>query len=80
MAAYTCRILNSVEWNYLIMERQCLAVTWTLNKFCYYFNDLPVKVVTDHTAFTKLMNGKGLSSRMVCWSLKQDKNLTIKIY
>lgn len=27
-------------------------------------------MITDHSALTKLMNGKGLSSRKVCWSLK----------
>ncbi|GFU78227.1 retrovirus-related Pol polyprotein from transposon 297 [Trichonephila clavipes] len=34
------------------------------------FGSLPVKVITDHAALTKLTNGKNLSSRMISWALK----------
>ncbi|GFT85324.1 hypothetical protein TNCV_497451 [Trichonephila clavipes] len=44
---------------------QCLAVIWALNKFRTYFGPLPVKVITDHAALTRLTNGKNLSSRMI---------------
>ncbi|GFY29772.1 retrovirus-related Pol polyprotein from transposon 17.6 [Trichonephila clavipes] len=40
-----------------------------LNKFKTLFGSLPVKVITDHTALTKLTNGKNLSSRMIRWAL-----------
>ncbi|GFX18584.1 retrovirus-related Pol polyprotein from transposon 17.6 [Trichonephila clavipes] len=52
------------------MERECLTVIWALNKFRTYFGVLPVKVVTDHVALTKLTNGKNVSSRMIRWALK----------
>ncbi|GFX35251.1 retrovirus-related Pol polyprotein from transposon opus [Trichonephila clavipes] len=68
--AFASRILNKAERNYTVTERECLAVIWALNKFKTYFGPLPVKVITDHAALTKLTNGKNLSSRMIRWALK----------
>lgn len=69
------RILNAAKRNYSITEKQCVVIS-ALNKIRYYFNELPVKAVTDHSALTelplkmmtdhfaltKLTNGKGLAS------------------
>ncbi|GFW63094.1 hypothetical protein TNCV_4454421 [Trichonephila clavipes] len=68
--AFASRTLNKAERNYTVTERECLAVIWALNKFKTYFGPLPVKVITDHGALTKLTNGKNLSSRMIRWALK----------
>ncbi|GFT40958.1 retrovirus-related Pol polyprotein from transposon 17.6 [Trichonephila clavipes] len=68
--AFASRTLNKAERNYTLTERECLAVIWALNKFKTYFGSLPVKVITDHVALTKLTNGKNLSSRMIRWALK----------
>ncbi|GFW30945.1 retrovirus-related Pol polyprotein from transposon 412 [Trichonephila clavipes] len=68
--AFASRTLNKAERNYTVTERECLAVIWALNKFKTYFGPLPVKVITDHAALTKLTNGKNLSSRMILWALK----------
>ncbi|GFW38828.1 retrovirus-related Pol polyprotein from transposon 297 [Trichonephila clavipes] len=67
--AFASRTLNKAERNYTVTERECLAVIWALNKFKTYFGSLPVKVITDHAALTKLTNGKNLSSRMIRWAL-----------
>ncbi|GFX27435.1 retrovirus-related Pol polyprotein from transposon 17.6 [Trichonephila clavipes] len=68
--AFASRTLNKAERNYTVTERECLAVIWALNKLRIYFGVLPVKVITDHAALTKLTNGKNLSSRMIRWALK----------
>ncbi|GFV50659.1 retrovirus-related Pol polyprotein from transposon opus [Trichonephila clavipes] len=68
--AIASRILNKAERNYTVTGSECLAVIWALNKFKTYFGSLPVKVITDHAALTKLTNGKNLSSRMIRWALK----------
>ncbi|GFX13885.1 retrovirus-related Pol polyprotein from transposon opus [Trichonephila clavipes] len=68
--AFASRTLNKAERNYTVTERECLAVIGSLNKFKTYFGPLPVKVITDHAALTKLTNGKNLSSRMIRWALK----------
>ncbi|GFT19412.1 retrovirus-related Pol polyprotein from transposon 17.6 [Trichonephila clavipes] len=71
--AFASRTLNKAERNYTVTERECLAVIWALNNFKTYFGFLPVKVITDHAALTKLTNGKNLSSRMIRWALKLSK-------
>ncbi|GFV98006.1 retrovirus-related Pol polyprotein from transposon 17.6 [Trichonephila clavipes] len=68
--AFASRTLNKAERNYTVTARECLAVMWALNKFKTYFGSLPVKVITDHAALTKLTNGKNLSSQMIRWALK----------
>ncbi|GFX84785.1 retrovirus-related Pol polyprotein from transposon 17.6 [Trichonephila clavipes] len=68
--AFASSTLNKVERNYTVTERECLEVIWALNKFKTYFRSLPMKVITDHAALTKLTNGKNLSSRMIRWALK----------
>ncbi|GFX65869.1 retrovirus-related Pol polyprotein from transposon 297 [Trichonephila clavipes] len=68
--AFASRALNKADRNYTVTERECLAVIWALNKFKTYFGSLPVKVITDHAALTKITNGKNLSSRMIRWALK----------
>ncbi|GFY04963.1 retrovirus-related Pol polyprotein from transposon opus [Trichonephila clavipes] len=68
--AFASRTLNKAERNYTVIERECLVVIWALNKFKTYFGSLPVKVITDHAALTKLTHGKNLSSRMIRWALK----------
>ncbi|GFV56170.1 retrovirus-related Pol polyprotein from transposon 297 [Trichonephila clavipes] len=54
--AFASRTLNKAERNYAVTERECLAVIWALNKFKTYFGPLPVKVIRDHVALTKLTN------------------------
>ncbi|GFU30179.1 retrovirus-related Pol polyprotein from transposon 17.6 [Trichonephila clavipes] len=68
--AFASRTLNKAERNYTFTESECLAVIWALNKFKTYFGSLPVKVITDQAALTKLTNGKNLSSRMIRWAIK----------
>ncbi|GFT53689.1 retrovirus-related Pol polyprotein from transposon opus [Trichonephila clavipes] len=68
--AFASRTLNKAERNYTVSEQECLAVIWVLNKFRTYFGVLPVKVITNHAALTKLTNGKNLSSTMIRWALK----------
>ncbi|GFX24773.1 retrovirus-related Pol polyprotein from transposon 17.6 [Trichonephila clavipes] len=68
--AFASRTINKAERTYTVTERECLAVIWALNKFKTYFGSLPVKVIPDHAALTKLTNGKNLSSRIIRWALK----------
>ncbi|GFY66042.1 transposon Tf2-11 polyprotein [Trichonephila inaurata madagascariensis] len=67
---FASRTLNNAERNYTVTERECLAVVWALNKFRTYLGAMPIKVITDHAALTRLTHGKNLSSRMIRWVLK----------
>ncbi|GFT31114.1 retrovirus-related Pol polyprotein from transposon 297 [Trichonephila clavipes] len=70
LIAFTTRTLNKAKRKYTVTERECLTLIWAFNKFKTYFGSLPVKVITDHAALTKLTNGKNLSCRMIRWALK----------
>ncbi|GFV66714.1 hypothetical protein TNCV_3319441 [Trichonephila clavipes] len=52
--AFASRALSSEERNYTVIERECLAVVWALNNFKTYLGSLPVQVITDHAALTRL--------------------------
>ncbi|GFV39297.1 retrovirus-related Pol polyprotein from transposon 297 [Trichonephila clavipes] len=65
--AFTSRTLNKAERNYTVTERECLAVIWALNKFKTYFGPLPVKVITDHAALTKLTNASFVEENHENW-------------
>ncbi|GFY31803.1 retrovirus-related Pol polyprotein from transposon opus [Trichonephila clavipes] len=67
---FASRTLSAAERNYTVTQRECLAVVWALNKFRTYLGSLPIKVITDHAALTRLTNGKNLSNRMMKWALK----------
>ncbi|GFV86399.1 retrovirus-related Pol polyprotein from transposon 297 [Trichonephila clavipes] len=67
---FVSRTLSNAERNYTVTERECLAVAWALNKFRTYLGSLPIKVITDHAALTRLTHDKKLSGRMIRWVLK----------
>ncbi|GFX65984.1 hypothetical protein TNCV_14051 [Trichonephila clavipes] len=52
--------------NYTVTEWECLAIIWALNKFHTYLGPLPVKVIMDHEALTKLTHGKNLRRMIRC--------------
>ncbi|GFV62201.1 retrovirus-related Pol polyprotein from transposon 17.6 [Trichonephila clavipes] len=67
---FASRTLSGAERNYTVTERKCLAVVWALSKFRTYLGSLPIKVITDHAALTRLTRRKNLSNRMIRWALK----------
>lgn len=42
-------------------RKECLFVVYTVHKFRCNFNEIPIKVIMDHSTLTKLISGKGLS-------------------
>lgn len=63
-------MVSLAESNYPITETERLAVIWALGKFQPYFNQLKIKIITDHRALT---SGRNLSASMIRWTLRVNE-------
>ncbi|GFU58591.1 retrovirus-related Pol polyprotein from transposon 17.6 [Trichonephila clavipes] len=58
LVVFASRTLSIAERNDTVTERECLAVVWALYKFRTHLGSLPIKVITNHAALTRLTHGK----------------------
>src|SRR6266496_5321572 len=66
--AYEARRLSVPERNYPTIEKECLAVVWTIQKFKQYLKGwISFTVYTDHAALKTLMKHDHPSPRRVRW-------------
>jgi hypothetical protein len=66
------------EINYIVTEKELLAVVHALNKFRHYVTGYKVFVHTDHVSIRYLMNKPDINGRMIRWFLLlQQFDLTI---
>lgn len=73
------RLLNPVELNYYITEREAPAVVLAVNKFGDYIERTPITVPTNHQALKWLMSLKSPTSKLARRALQlQAYDLTIK--
>jgi hypothetical protein len=76
--SYASRLLSSAERNYSIMEQECLALVWSLQKFKIFLWGTKIKVITDHHALCWLIRKKDLAGRFARLSLQlQDLDIDI---
>ena len=60
-------------------HQEALAIVWALKTFKDTIFGYPITIYTDHTAVTKLFEGRKLSGRLARWDLTiQEFNPTIK--
>ena len=67
--AYASRKLNSAERNYAIVERECLAVVWSIMKFSKYLTARRFVLQVDNRPLSFLHTAKLSNPRVVRWAL-----------
>ena len=66
---YASRKLLPQETRYSVIERECLALIWTLNKFARYLLGNEFVLMTDHRPLIHIGRQKSVNSRVCRWSL-----------
>ena len=66
---YASRKLEPREKNYSTIERECLAIVWSIEKFDMYLFNKPFTIQTDHKPLTYLDRSKGLNRRLMRWAM-----------
>jgi hypothetical protein len=66
---YTFKLLNLVEWNYIIIEKEALAMVYVLHKFKHYLLGNRFVFYVDHMAIVYLINKPQVFSKIVTWLL-----------
>lgn len=67
--AYASRKLQDREQSYAVIEKECLAVVWGVQKFHQYLYGHEFLLETDHQQLTYLDKSKTENSRLMRWAL-----------
>lgn len=68
--AYASRKLSKAERNYATIEKERLALVWTIGRFTLYLYGRKFRVQTDHQPLEYLNRAKHTNSRVMRWSMK----------
>ena len=66
---YVSRKLLDREIRYSVIERECLAIVWTLQKFKRYLLGRQFLLQTDHRPLKFINSSKSQNARICRWSL-----------
>ena len=67
--AYASRKLQPAEQNYAIVEQECLALVWGIQKFQLYLYGKHFTVQCDHQPLLFLASSQHLNARLMRWAL-----------
>ncbi|XP_021346938.1 uncharacterized protein LOC110446222, partial [Mizuhopecten yessoensis] len=67
--AYASRKLLQRERNYAVVEKECLAIVWAVQKFEQYLYGKEFVLETDHQPLTYLQRSKTANGRLMRWAL-----------
>ena len=68
--AYASRKLVSQEKNYSVIEKECMAIIWAIEKFRKYLFGTEFLLETNHKPLSFLQSAKVLNPRIMRWALK----------
>ncbi|CAM5160551.1 unnamed protein product [Natator depressus] len=75
---YLSKKLQPREQNYAAIEKECLAMVWTLKKLQPYLFEQRFTMYTDHSPLTWLHQMKGANAKLLRWSLQlQDYDMEV---
>jgi len=66
---YASRKLKTEERNYSIIEKECLAIIWSLKKFYQYLYGRHFVIETDHQPLKYLQTSCQLNARLMRWAI-----------
>lgn len=70
--------MQGPELNYIVTEKEMLAVIYALNKFKHYITGCLIFVCTNHTTIRYLMNKPSITGRLAHWLLlMQEFDITV---
>ena len=67
--AYASKQLTPAERNYVTTEKECLAMVFSVKKFCHYLVCNTVVFFVEHMTIKYLVNKSELSGRLARWVL-----------
>ena len=67
--AYASRKLKQSERSYAVIEKECLALVWAVQKFSRYLYGTPFTVETGHCSLKYLNEAKLKNARLMRWAL-----------
>ena len=70
--AYASKKLLPQERNYSVIEKECLAIIWAIEKFrkCLFWGKFILEC--DHKPLSFMQTAKALNPRIMCWALKLE--------
>ena len=76
MVYYASKTLNETQRNYTTIEKELLAVVFSLDKFRAYLIGSDIIIFTDHSALKYLLTKQNAKARLIIWVLLlQEFNL-----
>ncbi|RDX84681.1 Retrovirus-related Pol polyprotein, partial [Mucuna pruriens] len=77
--AYASRTMDSAQLNYTTIEKELLAIVFSLDKFCSYLLSSKIVLFSDHAALRFLLKKLDAKPRLIRWMLLLQKfNIEIR--
>ena len=67
--AYASRKLKASERNYSVIEKECLSIVWSVQKFSRYLYGQEFVLETDHQPLVYLTKKSVANARLMRWAL-----------